>query len=263
MSLRFGHTSLKFTYQFASYGLFLIILLFGSIALLKINVSTDLSNQIIQRSINQMDHAMNLRIAAAGAAMPVNDYIIHASEEEKNLYVELRDQVEARFDKMASMPGFMPGQLEVLSGARAKWNKAKRVADAIIAIKQPVGDPKAAALMEDFDLLIDQASEELKRLYDVVYAENLKSNEHIQDIAVQTYVLAGFLFLAALGIVGYGSYWMPRAFFPPIRDVAKAMQRLQQGDLDCRVERDVPIEFISLVDGFNEMADTLRKLKRD
>jgi len=263
MSTLFGRTSIKVNYQIASYGLFLIILLLGSISLLKLDMSTKLSNDIIHRSINQMHHAMVLRISANEAAMPVNDYIINASPDEKQLYIRLRDRVETEFDTLASMSGFMPGQLDVLDTARGEWSRAKQVADSIMDIKQPVGSQLAAERMKAFDLLIDDASLELKKLYDAVYAENLHSSADIQSIQQHTTIVVAVLFLAALGLVVYGIIWVPRSVFHPIRDVAKGMQRLRQGDHDCRVNTDVPLEFVSLVDGFNDMADELKERRRD
>jgi len=263
MSSRIGRTSIKVKYQIASYGLFLIILLLGSISLLKLDMSTRLSNDIIHRSINQMHHAMVLRISANEAAMPVNDYIISASPDEKRLYLRLRDRVESEFDTLAAMNGFMPGQLDVLDKARDEWRNAKLVADSIMAIRQPVGNPLAAERMEAFDLLIDDASLELKKLYDAVYAENLHSSQDIQSIQQHTTMVVAALFLAALGLVVYGMIWVPRSVFHPIRNVSKGMQRLRQGDHDCRVDTDVPLEFISLVDGFNDMVDELKERRRD
>ncbi|OIQ02196.1 MAG: hypothetical protein AUK36_07840 [Zetaproteobacteria bacterium CG2_30_59_37] len=243
--------------------MFLVILLLGSIAMLKLDMSTDLSNQIIQRSINQMHHAMLLRISATEAAMPVNDYIIHANTGEKDEYRRLRGKVEREFAALAAMRGFEQGQLDMLADARIEWDKAMQVADDIIAMPRPVGNPLAAQRMEDFDLLIDNASQTLSRVYDAVYAENISSGEHIRLIETQTYIISGALFLAALGIVVFGMVWMPRSFFPPLREVAKGMRKLRQGELDHRVDRDVPIEFISLVDGYNDLADAIREMKKD
>ena len=195
--------------------------------------------------------------------MPVNDYIISASPDEQRLYIRLRDKVEREFDTLASMTELMPGQLEALDTARDGWGRAKLVADSIMAIKQPVGDPLATERMEAFDLLIDDASLELKKLYDAVYAENLRSSAEIQSIQQHTTMVGAVLFFAALGLIVYGMIWLPRSVFHPIRDIAKGMQRIRQGDHECRVHTDVPLEFISLVDGFNDMAAELKEKRRD
>jgi len=241
--------------------LFLIIFLTGSISLLKLHTSTKLSNMIVERSINEMHHAMSLRIAATQAAMPVNDYIINANPEEKITYERLRHEVDAQFDHLAAMQALLPNQLEMLVGARQEWDKAKMVADEIMAIENPVGNQMAAENMERFDLLIDNSAFLLGQLYDAVYADNLNRSQEVKDIEWQTIILDGILFLVALLIVTYVSVYLPRLFFKPLRAVSKGMRMVGEGDLSYRVEGSMPIEFHSLAEGFNNMAEQLQAVQ--
>jgi len=257
-----GRTSLKRSYKIGTMGLCLIIFLIGTTSLMKLHMSTKLSNTIVDRSVNEMHHTMALRISAIQAAMPVNDYIIHASEGEKAAYPPLRDAVEQQFERVAAIASLDDAQREALLAARVQWNQSKEAADVILSIPDPIGNRFAADKMEQFDQFIDHSVEILSHLYDLVYAENMRRSEEIREIEFQTSLLDGALFLLALVLVIYASIWLPRSFFPPLRKVSRGMQAVTDGDLAYRVDKDVPIEFISLVDGFNAMADKLQSVQQ-
>ena len=255
--------SLKRAYKIGVVSLFFILFLIGTIALLKLNAAIGLSNAIVERSLNEMHHTMKLRMTVCQTAMPINDYIIHANPEEKANYLRFQNEADQQFSHLATIPSLLSMQLETLVMAKNEWVQAKEVAEAIIAIENPIGNPVAAKKMEQFDQLIDNSALMLSSLYDVVYAENINRHKEIHKIELEASLLVGLLFLAALIVVTFASIWLARAFFPPLKKMTHGMHTFSTGNLEHRIDESMPKEFRSLADGFNAMAEKLQEVHEE
>jgi len=252
-----GQPSLKQYFKIESITMFIALLLIAGASLFSLNKAIALSNSIVEKALTDIHITMSLRLALNRSAMPVNDYIIHADPEEKEMYFELREKVDQQFELFTSTLGDRTELRDGLDRALLDWNKAKKLADAIMEIPSPVGNPHAAAEMERFDGLIDHGTDVLSGLYDDIYQDTLKSHDRLHDIEDQSTALVALLSILGLLVAIVGSIQLARIFFPPLDRIMAGVRLFGRGRLEHRIGNEMPVELEELTDGINDMAGRL------
>lgn len=252
--------SLKTLYNLGIFLMFLALFLVGGASLSSLNTAIKMSNAIVERSLSEIHHTMGLRLALSQAAMPVNDHVIHANPLEQENYQQLNTMVERHFDAMAKSVHLDAFQRELLDQARDNWIQAKQAGDAIMKIKDPVGNPEAARQMEQFDRIIDDAINILSDLYKSIYQETTVSHDKLHDIESRALALVVVLSVLALILVVFGSILLAKSFFPPLRRMLAGVHLFGEGHLEHRIDHDMPREFEELADGINSMAGKLEQI---
>ena len=257
------HFSLRVLYNIGILLMFLALFIVGGASLNSLNNAIELSNGIVEKSLTDIHNTMNLRLALSQAAMPVNDHVIHADQIEQENYNQLCSMVDRNFDVMASSVTLNMLQRDSLNMAREKWNQARKIGDAIMKVKEPIGNPETADQMEHFDLIIDNSIDILSELYGSIYLETVKSHEKLHEIESRALLFVVVLALLALIMVVFGSLLLAKSFFPPVRKMLEGVRKFGEGHLDHRIDEDMPKEFEELAYGINSMAGKLEQIHLD
>jgi len=220
-----------------------------------------LTDEIVNDSINETHHVMKLQMALHEVTMPVNDHIIHANPAEQDNYQALKQKVSQNFDATRSLETLYAEQIEAIGEARKEWMSALETADAIMMMKNPVGDPYAAARMELFDKQVENSISILDRIHHLAHSEIREKQESLYDIKEGLLVLMIIVFIVGVAISIYGFIVLARATFAPLEEVTTVMDRFSKGELDHRIDREMVAEVKHLADGFNSMADNIRQMK--
>lgn len=255
------HLSLKSLYKTGVSLIFLALFLVGLASLNSLNTAITLSNIIVDKSLKEIHNTMTLRLALCQVAMPVNDHIIHANPTEQENYQKFARMVENYFDMITKSTSLNAVQHELLNAARDKWNQARKSGDAIMQIRNPVGNPEAAEQMEQFDLIIDHAIDILSDLYASIYQLTLDSHDQLHEIEFRAQLFVAALATLAFIFLAFGSFMLARLFFPPIRKMLDGVRLFGQGNLEHRIDHEMPKEFEELAHGFNSMADELGQIQ--
>lgn len=254
-------TSLKALYRLSVVSVMLTLVVMGSISIFSVNKTVRLTDEIVNDSINETHHVMKLQMALHEVTMPVNDHIIHANPAEQDNYQALKQKVSQNFDATRSLETLYAEQIEAIGEARKEWMSALETADAIMMMKNPVGDPYAAARMELFDKQVENSISILDRIHHLAHSEIREKQESLYDIKEGLLVLMIIVFIVGVAISIYGFIVLARATFAPLEEVTTVMDRFSKGELDHRIDREMVAEVKHLADGFNSMADNIRQMK--
>ena len=257
MSNFLGQPSLKQYFKIETIAMLVALLLIAGASLFSLNKAIGLSNAIVETALTEIHVTMSLRLALNRSAMPVNDYIIRAGQDEKINYITLRDETDRQYKSLTSTLKNRPDLSEPLNQSLNAWNNAKKLANAIMQIPNPIGNPDAAAQMEAFDALIDQGTNLLSEIYDEIYRDTVKSHDDLHEIENQSTILVVLLSIIGLAISIAGSIQLARIFFPPLDRIMAGVRMFGRGHLDHRIANDMPVELDELTYGINEMAGKL------
>ena len=257
MSNFLGQPSLRKYFKIETIAMFSALLLIAGVSLFSLNKAIALSSSIVETALTEIHVTMSLRLALNRSAMPVNDYIIRAGQDEKIKYIILRDETDRQFKVLATTVKNRADLSEILNQSLATWNNAKKIANAIMLTPNPVGNSHAAEQMEEFDALIDQGTDLLSEIYDEIYRDTAKSHDRLHEIENQSTTLVVLLSIIGLAIAISGSIQLARMFFPPLNRIMAGVRLFGRGHLDHRIGNNMPVELDELTHGINDMAGRL------
>lgn len=257
MSNFLGQPSLRKYFKIETIAMFSALLLIAGVSLFSLNKAIALSSSIVETALTEIHVTMSLRLALNRSAMPVNDYIIRAGQDEKIKYITLRDETDRQFKVLATTVKNRADLSEILNQSLATWNNAKKIANAIMLTPNPVGNSHAAEQMEEFDALIDQGTDLLSEIYDEIYRDTAKSHDRLHEIENQSTTLVVLLSIIGLAIAISGSIQLARIFFPPLNRIMAGVRLFGRGHLDHRIGNNMPVELDELTHGINDMAGRL------
>jgi len=252
-----GQPSLRKYFKIETIAMFSALLLIAGVSLFSLNKAIALSSSIVETALTEIHVTMSLRLALNRSAMPVNDYIIRAGQDEKIKYIILRDETDRQFKVLATTVKNRADLSEILNQSLATWNNAKKIANAIMLTPNPVGNSHAAEQMEEFDALIDQGTDLLSEIYDEIYRDTAKSHDRLHEIENQSTTLVVLLSIIGLAIAISGSIQLARMFFPPLNRIMAGVRLFGRGHLDHRIGNNMPVELDELTHGINDMAGRL------
>lgn len=250
-------SSLRSFFKAKTVATFVALFLIVATSLISLRQAILLSNSIVDKTLNEIHESMTLRLALNRSAMPVNDYVIRAVEEEKKRYFVLQAEVDKQFKLVATMVASEPALRATLGESHALWHEAIEIANIILEIPNPIGDSFAAAEMERFDAKVDSATNALNVLYESIYQDTKQNSGKLHEIEYRARFM--ILGLAAVGllITLLGSFYLARMFFPPLNRVLAGVRLFGKGRLDHRIDHEMPVELDDLSNGINHMAERL------
>jgi diguanylate cyclase (GGDEF)-like protein len=240
-------------------GLMVLPLLVVSIlSIHSLQQTTDISDRLIGDSLNEMHHAMTLQLIIAQASMPANDFLIHADPEEQDNARRANANVNKAFADMLSNISWTPQQLNIIYEAKQEWLKAQGLGDALLQIRDPVGDPRAAGLMELYDTQINRVVDVVEKLHHIAYREALEHHDLLLGINRDATTYIYYIALVGLLLAIAGSIIVVLAVFPALRQLEQGILRFGESNFDYRINAHMPRELQHVSDGLNAMATKLQ-----
>ncbi len=210
--------------------------------------------------MREMHAIMQLQLRVQMAAMPPNDYLIHGETAERENFSRQSAAVERDFDEVLTLMTLWPAQQELLQSARSEWRQARRIAESLLALPAPVGNPAAARAMKRMDGHIDEAAAILGRAHALTQRELDEATAQARGI--DRHALA--LIVSGVGVLGLiiaigSGLLLARFVLLPLRALEAGANRLRAGDLSHRVSCGMGTELGQLADAFNAMAEKLER----
>ncbi|MDE2089233.1 MAG: HAMP domain-containing protein [Gammaproteobacteria bacterium] len=214
---------------------------------------------VAQGAINQLDPIAHLQILIWKAAMPPNDYLINGDPVERQGFMLLSRKVDLAFEKIRAEPFDRKGKQRPLHLAREEWWKAKRIAESLLTIPHPVGDPAAAQAMKRMDRYIDQAVDALDVIHGRFHRKINHQLSRARAIEQRVTLLIVDTFVLSLVITLGTAVWLARSVLAPLRELQKGVDHFGAGDLSHRIALDSRDEMGQLAAAFNAMAERLQR----
>lgn len=262
----FGNFSLRFLLHVGLFCIFFGLLLVGGGAVINMQHAATASDELIDDVMPEMHHTMLLQLLLSQAAMPPNDYLIHANPDERDQYRELVEQVNGQFEILLSLPSLREEQLNTVNKTRQLWDKARRSGDALLALVADGQTPAAAVMMEKYDAEIEAAILSLDIMHEYLGREAAEYHTRLHAIVDKNfYSILGFS-LVGLAIMLFGAYTLMRRVIGSVTLMQEGVNAFAKGDFEYRVPSQMPIELGQVAAGMNDMAEKLgasyRELER-
>lgn len=212
----------------------------------------------VEQAFRRHDALMELQLAVEQAIMPPNDYLVTGDPAEQDRFVTLSAGVEARFAAVEALIGDTEQGRALLADTRAEWRQARILAEAILALPNPVGDAEGARLMEQMDALAHELIGDLATLHqqDEMRAGAAEAAAQTTRRQAGVLLLLGTAVILAGGLV-FGWYFS-NVLARPLTGLTRTAEALGQGDLTARAAVEGDDEVARLGRAFNAMADALQ-----
>ncbi len=236
----------------------LLILIIGLLAHLVLQLEARY-DEAAERVLYSHQAIVELQVAVQNANMAVHDYLITGDLAYRNRFAELVEDVD---DHMASLEVSLQDLAEgeaLLRDIRAEWLEAKAVAEAILAMPDPVqDDAQRARLVMRMDAMVQELIDDLTEVER--QHQNLARTLEASASTVRAWagpaILVGTL-IALIGGLCFAWYFSSRLSRPLVA-LTRVAEALGHGDLEARAKVEGDDEVARLGRVFNIMADRLQ-----
>jgi len=142
----------------------LFILILGSVSHFALQ-SVVTRSETVEQAFREHDVAMQLQLTVQQAIMPPNDYLITGDPTERSHFTALATQVEEHFSTLEALIGETETGRALLNDTLGEWQQVYALAESILALPDPVGNPEGAALMEEMDALAHELTGDFNELH--------------------------------------------------------------------------------------------------
>lgn len=216
--------------------------------------------EILEELVAELEPIRHLQTHLLMAAMPVNDYLIHGNPGEIRQFAQLARRVERALAAARRAPFTDGKERELIEAARQEWEQARDLGKALLALRRPVGDSKAATDMEHFDAHIDRAVALLDRVHDLAHQEIGEALSTARAARTRSIGLTFAAFVAALATFLFAGIALARSVIAPVDALRQGTVRLAEGDLSHRVAVvNGGDELRRLAVAFNAMAERIER----
>lgn len=235
-------------------------LLLGAGTFFSFQVTTGELHEIVEEALQEVHPVAHTGTLLLMAAMPPNNYLIHGEPSEREDFARLSRDVDWAFQELVAAPFGLAQERELIRAAQQEWRQARALAESLLALPNPVGNPDTARDMERLDAHIDQAANMLAQVLDLARGETDQALAQARATRQRLMLLIAGVFVLGLFITVGGSLLLTRSVLVPLRALEAGASRFGAGDLSHRVDSGrMPEEVGYLADAFNAMAEKLKE----
>ena len=251
--------SLRARFALGLGAMLLPLALLGASALFLLNYTTAALEKVVEEAIEEMHPVIHLQTLTLMAAMPPNDYLIDGNPAEKETFARLTGELDRAFEvTLAARVGLM-GEWDMVRAAREEWRLAKAIAQSLLALPRPIGNPAAAREMRRMDAHIDRAVALLRQVHDIVDREAEEALARAHAARNWAFFLIAGIFIAGIAVAAATAFALARSVLLPLWALEVGAKRFGAGELSHRVELNRLDELGQLAQTFNTMAEGLEK----
>jgi len=167
-------------------------------------------DQMIVVMMDEMVPLSTLQRSLLNAAMPPNDYILSKDPEEKVVFTEAAQKIEAAFVDLHNSYTGQPEVHEALDEAYTAWQHAFEDGSAILSDKLTHGSSDILLTMENFDADIQTVVDVLSEIHEITRNNLNAKNANIAAMKEKGILITVLAFLMALTLGVLGSVWLTR-----------------------------------------------------
>src|SRR3989304_2791712 len=248
--------------------IFPFIAIVSTISLYNTNVirNASLKAEVISEELHTV---LSLQLAIDKSLMPGNDYIITGDKRYIDEFNDASKDVEDLIEKVEKTLVVLGGmdtpevkeEMEIIKGVKTAWQNIKDTSQKIFAIPEPVGDKKAAGLMEEMDY--KWAYPAIKMLDKHHEIERKEHTEPIEEL-YRAWILAWVIMIGvAVLLITFGVFFAifySRLFTIHIETIHNGADAIAKGDFKVRLDIKTGDEIEQLSKAMNEMAKQLDAL---
>ena len=214
---------------------------------------------IVREVTEEMNPVMHLQAALLTAAMPVNDYLINGDPGESIQFIPLNHRVELAFKEAAPERFPLAQERELIVSARRQWQEARQIGEALLRLRDPIGDPRAAHEMKRFDAHVYLSVGLLEQIHDISRRFIDADRATARVTRTRSILITFGAFTAALAISLLVSAALAHSVLTGVGALRQGAACLSAGELSHRVILAQRDELGELATAFNAMAEKLEQ----
>ena len=238
MKIKYKISSLKLTiFQKLLIGIIAILILTISIAFVGINSVSKLENnsKIILKESKDYNNLQNLKFNFNAILMPANDYLIDGDKVEFDDFKLFDSLAKNQINVTKKINGLILNQ-NLINDLDGDFLEVESLSKKIFELKNPVGNPDGAILMEVMDTIANRAVEKIDVLLTILnsritYYLNINQSTHIMASRIIIIVLS--LIIVALVI---GGFFYVQEITKPLENLTQTAKKITQGDLSSKAD---------------------------
>ena len=217
----------------------------------------------LERLFADHDRVQDLQLVLHEVTEPVAAYLITGDPAERERFAVRAKDVEARFETVHNAWADDERATLVLEDALAEWQRVRSLAEQILALPDPVGNPQGAVLLAQMNSRAHELIQTLDALHDWSKERGLAmaAEAHRARNTLGVALLLGTV-LALVGGLGFGWYFSQHLSRPLVA-LMRAAEAMAQGDLSRRVALSGKDEIARVAHAFNIMAETLQRQQEE
>ncbi len=235
----------------------LVVLTIG--AVLSLQSAIRALDGIVQESTEEIARVLRTQILVQRATVAVHDYLItaHGDLGERERFRETAQRVDKAFEEAGTEHFSLPAERTLVRSAQAEWQQARRIADDILAIRNPVGNAIARRAIGRLDGYIDRVLDRLDQVHSLAQGEMTQQLDLAYDVRRRALIIIATVFTVGLATAILVGAALVRSILLPLRALEEAATRFGAGDLSHRVGLATRDELGRLARTFNAMAERL------
>jgi PAS domain S-box-containing protein len=220
-------------------------------------------------AINIYNHSQELRMLFEQTLMGPHDYLIHANEDEREIFLKDYGNTLAKKDGLKTLIAdqrvkHRPEFEEILRKAEdqlliieEKLPDFRMKAMDLLELQLPTENHRAGFYMEEMDDFVRGLAAKMKEEELVLF--DLSNRAQGRSHAVHIQVLLSFLVLSVTAVLAgiILSYYLIRSITGPVDSLIQATRSIRRGDLTVRTNVKTHDEISELAGSFNEMVGEL------
>ncbi|MFZ3072457.1 MAG: methyl-accepting chemotaxis protein [Thermodesulfobacteriota bacterium] len=242
---------------------FTLIIAFMVVASVYVYVSVlkvDRGVQDLARYGNQQLIAGDLKYGLARLIIPASEYIITGNKKHVG---DFANETQTIYEKLVIIEaiGLQDADKILLDDIKGGFEGIKTLGNEIFSIEKPVGNPNAAALMEEMDYKHVGPSVEKVALLNGDIAElRVQAGKSViaNTTSAITILIAGTAVAAVLSFIV--AFLMARSISRPLQEMTESASRISGGDVDVEISVKRKDEVGRLADSFRAMVLYLRAM---
>jgi PAS domain S-box-containing protein len=220
-------------------------------------------------AINIYNHCKDLRMLFEQSLMGPHDYLIHANEDEREIFLKDYGNILAKKDALKTL---IVGQKvkhgpefdEIFSKAEdhllvieEKLPNLRMKALDLLELQLPMESHRAGFYMEEMDDFVQGLVAKLKEEELVLFDLSDRAQDRSHAVHIQAFVLLLLLGVTAVFAGIILSYYLIRNITGPVDSLIQATRSIRGGDLTVRANVETHDEISELAGSFNEMVSEL------
>jgi len=190
--------------------------------------------------------------------MAIHDYLLTPSGDlgEREHFRQTSQVVDGAFEDATGHFALAAERALILS-AQAEWQRARSIAEGILATPNPAGSAGAAQAVERLDMHTDRVIDRLDQVHNLAQGEMNQQLTLAYAVRRRALIIIATVFAVGLGAANGDGTVLARSILRPLRALEEAANRFGAGDLSHRVPLARQDDLGRLGQLFNTMAERL------
>ena len=203
-----------------------------------------------------------LQLSLDKLLMPANDYLITGDIIERDHFDKLIMQVSSVLEELKKYKGGKRWQA-VSEKVSKDSVRLGEMSIELLYVENPIGNKKAADLMEKMDAFSGLVIEEAGEFHHIAEEDMRKTEEQSRSKEKKAYIMFAVIFLITASALPFLSLYLAKNVTRPIIALCEGAIVIGKGTLRHRINIKTGDELETLADGFNEMAASLEEAKKE